>query len=896
MSFLYRKIRSCRSRASNVNGSPTLISSMIPEAKPLTSNPIVTLSYPDSGTWDEYWNFPPPRITRPIRFVSGGLIKPVIQEKALVLFCPFQRAFQNLSLLTRKQPRDDEKIRDRVFFSDGNKIYVKNRSFFFVLDVFFPVKKRFYIDSDSFYYYVIFHSEKEKELKLKYGENVEVTPLGVNFRSVSEDCDDVYKEELLINKLLGMLPLEEDTSVKKKKRKERPPTKAKVMEILEEIPQAKRFTIFPEDLQKAFDLVKRFSDHKEEDFTVPRYFRKCMSNLPLKAAGSVLLKVFTNYNFYFNTYHINGSCGLITRRNFFIFDNNINIKKRHTTPFEDFLNQMGEEVKKYKKKNFKTKKRKKIEKEKIFKKYVEELGILSPYHLSCDELTSVLFSHYMAKKNIFLAQDDPDLLIAKHKELMERSPIIDQNFLGFLRETVRRLFSSFEFKLNKDLVLPNKSYNSFDKTLLAHDEMIGSLSREEYNNYLETGETTPYIDKLSREFFNAPHSHLLKIVRDKGKSRAITTNHPMTVFMKPVQDAVSKFLQTNRVFFYTRNQVKKNARLISSSPDDYILSGDYENSTDYIPSQFTQVIWHEICKKIPKHLAKIVKHSLKSEKIYYPTKSGGWEGLSIRCGQLMGSLTSFPALCILNYTFNKYIGINKLLINGDDVLALCSEKKKDLWVNSEVAGMKVNVSKSHFNPVYGTFNSQLLCRHIEKKYLDRPLYHIPHVQISKLRNGSLLDYLQKPTNIHERFFFPMMRRYSKFHPVQDLLYGGFYTRKELSKMSRLSVYKPFCRAYTFLKRCDLLYLGSCEEFSLEGHSDDVQEMINYNWTHTKEGREKLIPVGNGVSISVIEYFKYGGQYKNELRKIKNLFGGPKSQESYLCHQSLRSSALGLLLR
>jgi len=89
------------------------------------------------------------------------------------------------------------------------------------------------------------------------------------------------------------------------------------------------------------------------------------------------------------------------------------------------------------------------------------------------------------------------------------------------------------------------------------------------------------------------------------------------------------------------------------------------------------LVWRTIIEEIgvPKHLAELLLHSLKEELLIYPN------GMKVmkKSGQLMGSLTSFPALCIINDAICEYSNMNARKINGDDVIAFASlESKKHL--------------------------------------------------------------------------------------------------------------------------------------------------------------------------------------------------------------------------
>jgi hypothetical protein len=88
-------------------------------------------------------------------------------------------------------------------------------------------------------------------------------------------------------------------------------------------------------------------------------------------------------------------------------------------------------------------------------------------------------------------------------------------------------------------------------------------------------------------------------------------------------------------------------------------------------------------------------------------------------GQLMGSILSFPILCLANLAvyletttdyqrgWSDKRRLSSVLINGDDMLYVAPESLWDVhkWVASQV-GLELSVGKAYCHDVYANVNSQ----------------------------------------------------------------------------------------------------------------------------------------------------------------------------------------------
>jgi len=167
-------------------------------------------------------------------------------------------------------------------------------------------------------------------------------------------------------------------------------------------------------------------------------------------------------------------------------------------------------------------------------------------------------------------------------------------------------------------------------------------------------------------------------------------------------------------------------------PGFQFVSGDYKASTDNLRSWVSEKICHklfqflgenadnEFIRSRPsflKKLKELVIRSLTGHLIENPLKKGEFE--SQKNGQLMGSIVSFPFLCIANFVvcrmamergMNCRYNINRipLLVNGDDCLFLSNHRGYELWLKyAGLLGLESSIGKTYFSDELATLNSQV---------------------------------------------------------------------------------------------------------------------------------------------------------------------------------------------
>lgn len=145
------------------------------------------------------------------------------------------------------------------------------------------------------------------------------------------------------------------------------------------------------------------------------------------------------------------------------------------------------------------------------------------------------------------------------------------------------------------------------------------------------------------------------------------------------------------------------------SEEDYWLSGDYTAATDNLPMWVTEALLQGILSRLPHQYTRMwAEWECSPHDVLYQDKYGGTTRQT--SGQLMGSLLSFPLLCLANYftLINSGFKSSQFLVNGDDVAARGSMEQISAWRNlAPRIGLSLSLGKNFIDRDFVTINSQL---------------------------------------------------------------------------------------------------------------------------------------------------------------------------------------------
>lgn len=269
-----------------------------------------------------------------------------------------------------------------------------------------------------------------------------------------------------------------------------------------------------------------------------------------------------------------------------------------------------------------------------------------------------------------------------------------------------------------------------------------TLSVKVHESGVQTEEVAPFISygETHSVFYRFPRSPpkegLLPVrvepIKEPLKVRIITAGVAETRCLKPLQKSMWDYLGTKRQFKLTHGtkyleRSVWNCRSIEQ-PDIKLqegldnlkrdnpgsskiwISGDYSSATDNFILECGSVILEEALLHIKHNPTKEwAMNEMSSHCLVYPKDSGLKPGIQ-RNGQLMGSLLSFPLLCLVNDSTAVLAGAkdSEYLINGDDILMRVEPSVGANWKRiAPKLGLELSIGKTFSDPEFGTVNSQL---------------------------------------------------------------------------------------------------------------------------------------------------------------------------------------------
>jgi hypothetical protein len=203
----------------------------------------------------------------------------------------------------------------------------------------------------------------------------------------------------------------------------------------------------------------------------------------------------------------------------------------------------------------------------------------------------------------------------------------------------------------------------------------------------------------------------LLVVQSAGKPRPLSKFPAESIFLKPIHKLIYGNLSKRKWLLRGRptSAVLDRAGFVEG---EELVSGDYKSATDNLPIEVMEVALGEMlstARFIPENVKELALRACR------PILFSESESLEVTRGQMMGSLLSFPFLCLQNYlsfrwalSRNGIRGHVPVLINGDDILFQKTGFFQPwLEVVSRV-GLEVEATKTSVELGWGTINSTLL--------------------------------------------------------------------------------------------------------------------------------------------------------------------------------------------
>lgn len=283
------------------------------------------------------------------------------------------------------------------------------------------------------------------------------------------------------------------------------------------------------------------------------------------------------------------------------------------------------------------------------------------------------------------------------KKLSTPSPPLDRNFDVHCRVLTGRLFRE---GWDRDWLQHRKNFCLPTKACLENGRSKGGARglnrlhlREDYLRLTAGGGGLG----LSRE--TQP-----MIIWTGGKWRLVTKFSCRRSYLKPLHDLI--YSRLSRTPWLLRGDATAEAfKDFGRRDGEVFVSGDYESATDNLNINLTRLMLSVLranSRHIPEPYWDEVERSVSN--LFHV----GDNITEQQSGQLMGSLLSFPLLCLANYLTFKWAVPRKvpLKINGDDIVFRGTVEEQKRWY-SEVhsAGLVLSKGKTLVSKGYFSLNS-----------------------------------------------------------------------------------------------------------------------------------------------------------------------------------------------
>jgi len=231
-------------------------------------------------------------------------------------------------------------------------------------------------------------------------------------------------------------------------------------------------------------------------------------------------------------------------------------------------------------------------------------------------------------------------------------------------------------------------------------------------------------------------------LKEALKVRVITKGPPLTYFvMKPFQRFMWSVLKEHPSFRYIGTPITPELFLEDFPEESMGMSGDYESATDNLNPALTNAAIDALFELMEEEVGYsfevfrlLCRKSMTGHVIQNPHDDT--EFLPQLWAQLMGSISSFPFLNILNascvrYAYEVAHGISISLralpstFNGDDVYCQYkSETFPDCWRTiGSFFGLSESLGKTYFSRTFAVMNSMMLMRE-ESRWSQVPYIHM----------------------------------------------------------------------------------------------------------------------------------------------------------------------------
>lgn len=257
------------------------------------------------------------------------------------------------------------------------------------------------------------------------------------------------------------------------------------------------------------------------------------------------------------------------------------------------------------------------------------------------------------------------------RKMSEDSPIPDGKFLDFVRRSTRALFQpGWDQGMSSYLdafTLPTKS--CFERGI--------SKGGARGTDLVERDERRQQFERFwsGDEILSAPDTRI-SVIETGGKYRTVSSFSVVRSYLTPMHKLIYDRLSRTRWLLRGEAEPCKFAEFLQQDGEVFV-SGDYESATDNLNRYVSMAILLELEQNstyTPGNVWRLAHETLRNR---------FEDGSQQRRGQLMGSILSFPLLCMVNYFTFRYAIRRKVpvKINGDDIVFRANLEEVERWFN-----------------------------------------------------------------------------------------------------------------------------------------------------------------------------------------------------------------------
>lgn len=264
---------------------------------------------------------------------------------------------------------------------------------------------------------------------------------------------------------------------------------------------------------------------------------------------------------------------------------------------------------------------------------------------------------------------------------------------------------------------------------------------------------------------------IAEVVEDPLKARIITKNNWQCTVLKPLQKMIFDRLSSHESFQLIGTPLTAEIVNLSLPQPEGTkwVSGDYAAATDNIHSDATNIVLHTIVDNMTGSLShdsrylELAKRSLTGLTIFHEDLGE----FVMERGQLMGSLLSFPILCIINYSVWRHCvemttratcdgrgkggQLDHVLINGDDIGFAATPSQYKMWKKMvPQVGLTPSMGKNYFCEEFLSLNSQIYTRNDETGYMRKVQFTNLGLLVEPDKD-TLLSKLESLGQMHDDF-------------------------------------------------------------------------------------------------------------------------------------------------